>query len=224
VIKANTETLKKEALELFCTEEPRDEKLVEKILKVGKSSDWKVTDISETETKRSARAPFITSTLQQTASSRLGFAPSRTMGIAQKLYESGYITYMRTDSTNLSKVALAQIYSTIEKKYGKEYLEPHIFASKSKNAQEAHEAVRPTDMSKTSLGINDEQKKLYELIWQRTMASQMTDAKMMRTKITASTAAPSKAPRSRSPPTTSRTSTTPTASAGATSRWLSMAS
>jgi DNA topoisomerase-1 len=185
VIKAQTETVKKEALILTCVDEPRDEKLVEKILEIGKKSDWKVIDISETEAKRSARAPFITSTLQQTASSRLGFAPSRTMGIAQKLYESGYITYMRTDSTNLSKVALAQIYSTIEKKYGKEYLEPHVFTSKSKNAQEAHEAIRPTDISKESLGLNDEQKELYNLIWQRTMASQMTDAKMMRTKITA---------------------------------------
>ncbi len=186
VIKANTETIAKSPLELFCTEEPRDEKLVNKILEIGKKSDWKITDISETEAKRSARAPFITSTLQQTASSRLGFAPSRTMGVAQKLYEAGYITYMRTDSTNLSKVALAQIYSTIEKKYGKEYLEPHVFTSKSKNAQEAHEAVRPTDITKESLGLNDEQKELYQLIWQRTMASQMTDAKMMRTKITAS--------------------------------------
>jgi DNA topoisomerase-1 len=185
VIKANTETLKKESLELFCAEEPRDENLVNKILELGRKNDWTVLDVSETEAKRSAKAPFITSTLQQTASSRLGFAPSRTMGIAQKLYESGHITYMRTDSTNLSKVALAQIYSVIEKKYGKEYLEPHVFTSKSKNAQEAHEAVRPTDMSKLSAGLNDEQQKLYELIWQRTMASQMTDAKMMRTKITA---------------------------------------
>ncbi len=185
VLKAQTETAKGEKLELTCTEEPRGEKLVEKILEAGKKNTWEVTDISESEAKRSARAPFITSTLQQTASSRLGFTPSRTMGIAQKLYEAGYITYMRTDSTNLSKVALAQIYKEIETKYGKEYLDPHTFTSKSKNAQEAHEAIRPTDISKINLGATDEQKELYNLIWQRTVASQMSDAKMMRTKIIA---------------------------------------
>lgn len=194
VLTAKTETVKKDKLELTCVEEPRDEELVRKILDIGKQSDWEITDISESEAKRSAKAPFITSTLQQTASSRLGFAPSRTMGIAQKLYEAGYITYMRTDSTNLSKVALAQIYSTVEKKYGKQYLEPHTFTSKSKNAQEAHEAIRPTDISKESLGMNDEQQKLYELIWQRTMASQMTDAKMMRTKIIAEIQSKNKLP------------------------------
>ncbi|MFA7252321.1 MAG: type I DNA topoisomerase [Candidatus Paceibacterota bacterium] len=182
-ITAQTETLTKENLELTCTEEPRDEKLVEKILEVGKKSKWLIKDVSESEAKRSARAPFTTSTLQQAASTRLGFAPSRTMGIAQKLYEAGYITYMRTDSTTLSAVALAQIHNAILKKYGKEYLEPHTFVAKSKNAQEAHEAVRPTDVSKENVGLNDEQKKLYRLIWQRTVASQMSDAKTMRTKI-----------------------------------------
>jgi DNA topoisomerase-1 len=183
VISAETLTNKRESLPLICSEEPRDEKLVEKILNAGKKFKWIVKDISETETKRSARAPFTTSTLQQTASSRLGFAPSRTMSIAQKLYEAGLITYMRTDSVNLSKVALAQIYNVIEKKYGKEFLQPHVFTAKSKNAQEAHEAVRPTDISNLNAGLNDEQKKLYRLIWQRTVASQMTDAKVMRTKI-----------------------------------------
>jgi DNA topoisomerase-1 len=183
VITAKTQTPKKENLELTCSEEPRDTKLVEKIIDTGKISKWLVTDVTETETKRSARAPFTTSTMQQTASSRLGFAPSRTMGVAQKLYEAGYITYMRTDSVNLSQVALTQIYNTIEKKYGKEFLQPHTFTAKSKNAQEAHEAIRPTDISNMKAGINDEQKKLYDLIWQRTIASQMTDAKVMRTKI-----------------------------------------
>jgi len=182
-ITADTLTAKKEKLTLACSEEPKDEKLVEKILSAGKKSKWIVNDVSETETKRSARAPFTTSTMQQTASSRLGYAPSRTMGIAQKLYESGYITYMRTDSVNLSKVALEQIYNTIEKKYGKEFLQPHTFTAKSKNAQEAHEAIRPTDITNTSAGLNEEQQNLYRLIWQRTIASQMTDAKIMRTKI-----------------------------------------
>jgi DNA topoisomerase-1 len=183
VITALTQTKTKQDLQLTCSEEPRDEKVVNNILDAGKKSKWLVKDVSETETKRSAKAPFTTSTLQQTASSRLGFAPSRTMGIAQKLYEAGYISYMRTDSVNLSQVALAQIYSIVEKKYGKEYLQPHTFTAKSKNAQEAHEAVRPTDISKLSAGMNDEQQKLYHLIWQRTVASQMTDAKIMRTKI-----------------------------------------
>ena len=183
VITANTQTPKKDNLTLTCSEEPRDEKLVSKILEAGKKDKWIISDITETEAKRSARAPFTTSTMQQTASSRLGLAPSRTMGIAQGLYEAGLITYMRTDSVNLSQVALAQIYSTIEKKYGKEYLQPHTFTAKSKNAQEAHEAIRPTDITNINAGINDEQKKLYNLIWQRTIASQMTDAKVMRTKI-----------------------------------------
>jgi DNA topoisomerase I len=183
VITAETLTRNKEGLILTCSEEPRDEKLVEKVLEAGKKNKWQVTDVSETETRRAARAPFTTSTMQQTASSRLGLAPSRTMGIAQKLYEAGLITYMRTDSVNLSTVALSQIYNLIEKKYGKEYLQPHTFTAKSKNAQEAHEAIRPTDITNINAGDNDEQKKLYKLIWQRTIASQMTDAKIMRTKI-----------------------------------------
>ncbi len=183
VITAETLTEKKNALQLTCSEEPRDEKIVSKILETGKKSKWIVKDVTETETKRSSRAPFTTSTLQQTASSRLGFAPSRTMGVAQKLYEAGLITYMRTDSVNLSQTALKQIHGVITEKYGKEYLQPQTYVAKSKNAQEAHEAVRPTNISNISAGINDEHKKLYRLIWQRTIASQMTDAKIMRTKI-----------------------------------------
>ena len=170
---------------LTCDEEPTNYKKVEEILEVGKKESWKVLDITETEAKRTPRAPFITSTLQQSASSRLGFAPSRTMGIAQKLYEQGLITYMRTDSTNLSTVAVAQINKVVESKYGKEYLEAHVFAKKSKNAQEAHEAIRPTDFTQETITGNEEQKRLYRLIWQRTVASQMSDAKILRTKITA---------------------------------------
>jgi DNA topoisomerase I len=177
------------ALTYTCVEEPRDFKEVARILKIGneggKNNSWKVIDVTETEAKRSPRAPFITSTLQQAASSRLGFTPARTMGIAQKLYESGHITYMRTDSTNLSKSALGQIFGTIEKKFGKEFISPRKFSTKSKNAQEAHEAIRPTYMAKENVGFNDEQKKLYNLIWSRTLASQMADAKILRTKIIA---------------------------------------
>ena len=185
VIAGQWKTEKKAHLELICTKEPRDKKEVDSIIEIAKKERWHIVDIEESEQKRSPRAPFITSTLQQTASSRLGFSPSRTMGIAQKLYEAGYITYMRTDSTNLSQTALAQIGSVIEKNYGKEYLSFRTYATKSKNAQEAHEAIRPSNFKKESAGANDEQKKLYRLIWQRTVASQMADAKLARTKIIA---------------------------------------
>ncbi len=176
-------------LTLTCAVEPRDRKEVETILKHARDGAWKIIDIEESEQKRSPRAPFITSTLQQTASSRLGFSPSRTMGIAQKLYEAGHITYMRTDSTNLSAQAIGQITAVVEKEYGKEYLQIRSYSTKSKNAQEAHEAIRPSHASKLSAGANDEQKKLYRLIWQRAVASQMTDARFARTKIIANISA-----------------------------------
>jgi len=178
-------TPKKEKLTLICSKEPRDRTEVDFILETAKNNPWHIVDVEESEQKRSPRAPFITSTLQQTASSRLGFSPSRTMGIAQKLYEAGHITYMRTDSTNLGSQALGQIAEVIEKNYGKIYLQFRKYNTKSKNAQEAHEAVRPTKLAKESAGLNDEQKKLYRLIWQRTVASQMTDAEIARTKIIA---------------------------------------
>ena len=111
------ETLKNDKIILTCSKEPRDEKLVEEIMKVGKDGNWLISEIKESEQKRSPRAPFITSTLQQTASSRLGYSPSRTMQIAQKLYEAGHITYMRTDSTNLGIIAQNTILSFIKKEY-----------------------------------------------------------------------------------------------------------
>lgn len=174
---------------LTCTEEPTDFKKVEKILKTVRTEPLQVISVEESEVARAPRAPFITSTLQQTASSRLGFAPSRTMSIAQRLYEAGHISYMRTDSTNLSKVAIAQAATLIEKEYGKNYHQFRTYAAKSKNAQEAHEAIRPTHLEVKVAGMNDEQKKLYRLIWQRTIASQMADAKTLRTKIIANVAA-----------------------------------
>ena len=185
VIEADTKTEKSSALPLVCSEEPRDENLVNKILEKGKKGKWLVTDIKESEQKRSPRAPFTTSTLQQTASTRLGFSPSRTMQVAQKLYEAGHITYMRTDSTTLSKQALGAISGEITKRYGKEFVETRIYKTKSKNAQEAHEAIRPTHFNLISAGTTEEQKKLYRLIWERTVSSQMIDAKVLRTKITA---------------------------------------
>jgi len=178
------ETVKKDKLTLECSEEPRDEKLVNKILDAGNNNPWVINKIKESEQKRSPRAPFTTSTLQQTASSRLGYSPSRTMQIAQKLYEAGHITYMRTDSTTLSITAQDQILSYVKKEYGKEYVEKRIYKTKSKNAQEAHEAIRPTHIDKLHTG-NDDQDRLYRLIWERTIASQMSDAKLLKTKITA---------------------------------------
>ncbi|OGI99924.1 DNA topoisomerase I [Candidatus Nomurabacteria bacterium RIFCSPLOWO2_02_FULL_40_10] len=178
------ETPKKAKLTLECSEEPRDEKLVEKIMTEGRKGTWIVSGVKESEQKRSPRAPFTTSTLQQTASSRLGYSPSRTMQIAQKLYEAGHITYMRTDSTNLGTAAQGQILSFIEKKYGKEYAEGRIYKTKSKNAQEAHEAIRPTHVEHMIVG-SGEGERLYRLIWERAVSSQMTDAKLLKTKITA---------------------------------------
>jgi len=168
-----------------CTEEPRDKKEVDRILSEGKSGDWIIKDIKETKAKRSPYPPFITSTLQQAASTRLGYSPSRTMQLAQKLYEAGHITYMRTDSTNLSKQALGQIAGVVEKKYGKDHLQFRVYGKKSKGAQEAHEAIRPTNINKENAGATEEQKRLYNLIWVRAVSSQMIDAQLLRTKIVA---------------------------------------
>lgn len=166
-----------------CKDEPRDRKEVDRILEVGKSGKWTVRDVKETEAKRSPRAPFITSTLQQTASTRLGFSPSRTMQTAQRLYEAGHITYMRTDSTTLSKNAIDQIKNVVGKDFGAKYFKSRSYGKTSKNAQEAHEAVRPSDISKKSAGSTDDQRALYNLIWARTVTSQMIDAGMLRTKV-----------------------------------------
>jgi len=185
VIEADTETKDKVKITLGCDKEPRDIKEVENILDTAKKEPWSVKSVTETEAKRSPKAPFTTSTLQQTASTRLGYAPSKTMMVAQRLYEAGLITYMRTDSTNLSVTALDQIGNLVNKKYGADYAKRNVYVTKSKNAQEAHEAIRPTDVNKEMAGVNDEQAHLYRLIWQRTVASQMTDAKILRTKITA---------------------------------------
>ncbi len=189
IISADVESISKKPFTVVCEEEPTDKKVLDNIIdiaeKAGKNDEWFVKDVKESNVKKTPRAPFITSTLQQSASSRLGFAPSRTMGIAQKLYEEGHITYMRTDSTNLSKVAIAQIAEVVEKKFGKEYLQIRTYSAKSKNAQEAHEAIRPTHFNIENAGHTDEQKKLYKLIWDRAVSSQMTDAQTLRTKITA---------------------------------------
>jgi DNA topoisomerase-1 len=186
VIGGEFQTQKKETLMLNCSIEPRDITVTQDILEKGKKGIWKVIDLKESEQKRSPRAPFTTSTLQQTASTRLGYSPSNTMRIAQKLYEKGFITYMRTDSTNLAGSAIAEITQTIEKKYGKEFVQVRTYKTKSKNAQEAHEAIRPTHAAQASAGTTDEEARLYKLIWERTVSSQMVDAKLLKTKIEAS--------------------------------------
>lgn len=173
------------AIPFICTEEPTEEAEAVRIKTVGDAEKWRVTDLKETEVKRSPRPPFTTSTLQQAASTRLGFSPSRTMGAAQKLYEAGLITYMRTDSTTLSAVAQKQIIALIADEYGKDYLAPRHYKTKSKSAQEAHEAVRPTNFAKHQAGSTADQKALYELIWKRAVASQMADAIAKRTKLSA---------------------------------------
>src|SRR3989338_9948143 len=170
---------------VVCEEEPRDKKISETILEKSRGGSWFVKDITEGEIKRYPRSPFTTSTIQQSASSRLGFSPARTMLIAQKLYEHGFITYMRTDSLNLAASAQAQIAGIITNKYGKEYVGVRNYKTKSKNAQEAHEAIRPTNAALETAGANEEQKKLYRLIRERTIASQMADAKLSRAKVSA---------------------------------------
>jgi DNA topoisomerase-1 len=145
-----------------------------------KGAKYSVNDIQVKPTKRTPAAPFTTSTLQQEASRKMGYSVSRTMLLAQKLYESGKITYMRTDSVNLSDTALGDIRNQIETAYGAEYHQPRKFKNKNESAQEAHEAIRPTYMNNTTVADEDT-RRLYELIWKRTIASQMSDAEFEKT-------------------------------------------
>ena len=146
-------------------------------------ADFRITGIDRKEGRRSPAAPFTTSTLQQEAARKLRFPVSRTMSIAQKLYEAGYITYMRTDSTNLSSLAINTSKKFILEHFGEEYLQTRQYKTKAKGAQEAHEAIRPTYIENTEIPGTEQEKKLYNLIWKRTVASQMADAKVMRTVI-----------------------------------------
>ncbi|MBL7740367.1 MAG: type I DNA topoisomerase [Chitinophagaceae bacterium] len=152
----------------------------ETFLKSCVGAGYKVEDIQVKPGKRSPAPPFTTSTLQQEASRKLGYGVSRTMLIAQKLYENGYITYMRTDSVNLSNTALGDITSTVKSMYGEEYHQFRKYKNKNESAQEAHEAIRPTYMNNTTVDDPDWQR-LYELIWKRTMACQMGDAELEKT-------------------------------------------
>ncbi|MBS1779141.1 MAG: type I DNA topoisomerase [Bacteroidetes bacterium] len=144
------------------------------------NATYTVNDIQVKPAKKSPAAPFTTSTLQQEASRKLGYSVSKTMLLAQKLYENGHITYMRTDSVNLSETANENIQKAVVEQYGDKYYQQRKFQNKNESAQEAHEAIRPTDMATASIGDADTQR-LYDLIWKRTMASQMADAQLERT-------------------------------------------
>ena len=146
-------------------------------------STYKVADLETKPTKKSPAAPFTTSTLQQEAARKLYFPVGITMQIAQRLYEAGLITYMRTDSLNLSKEASEAAQAEIIKSYGSQYSKPRTFTNKSKGVQEAHEAIRPTDMSRHTVNVERDQARLYDLIWKRTLASQMSDAELERTNV-----------------------------------------
>jgi len=154
---------------------------VEDFLSKIKDATYKVVDVTTKAAKKTPAPPFTTSTLQQDAARKLGFSVSKTMMLAQKLYENGFITYMRTDSVNLSKDAQKQAVVMITKDYGKEYSKTRNYKTKSKGAQEAHEAIRPTVLSRRVINMDFDSNKLYNLIWKRTVASQMADAKIDRT-------------------------------------------
>jgi len=158
------------------------EEEAEKFLELAKTTEFKVLNVETKPGTRSASAPFTTSTLQQEASSRLGYNVTNTMRIAQRLYEEGYITYMRTDSVNLSQEAIEGAKKQITSEYGAEYSAPRNYTTKSSSAQEAHEAIRPTDFSVKSVG-DVQLNKLYQLIYRRTLASQMANAKIEKTVI-----------------------------------------
>lgn len=152
-------------------------------LESNADANFKVADLQKKPAKKSPAAPFTTSTLQQEASRKLGFSVSRTMQNAQRLYEAGLITYMRTDSVNLSDEARKGAQAEIEDAYGSKFSKPRNYKGKSKGAQEAHEAIRPTDFSKHTINVERDQARLYDLIWKRAIASQMSDAELERTNI-----------------------------------------
>lgn len=170
--------LRAEASKRFPTEED-----AVKFLELCSKADFRIDAISIKPGIRSPAPPFTTSTLQQEAYRKLGFSVSQTMAVAQKLYEGGKITYMRTDSTNLSKLALAKSKEVIVSEFGENYSKTRQFKTKSKGAQEAHEAIRPAYPEKSSITGSQQERMLYELIWKRTIASQMADAQVERTSI-----------------------------------------
>jgi DNA topoisomerase-1 len=175
-----------EAGKVFKAKLPKNystKKEAEDFLSKNIGSTYKVSDLETKPTKKFPAGPFTTSTLQQEAARKLYLPVGITMQLAQRLYEAGLITYMRTDSVNLSKEAMEAAQAEIIKSYGKEFSKPRTFVNKSKGAQEAHEAIRPTDMSRHTVNIDRDQARLYDLIWKRTLASQMSDAQLERTNV-----------------------------------------
>ncbi|MGB4968360.1 MAG: type I DNA topoisomerase [Saprospiraceae bacterium] len=182
---------------LFLSEDPKIKSIIkasldhkfqkpeeaEQFLNQCSDSKFKVENVSVKPTKRNPAPPFTTSTLQQEASRKLGFGVNRTMSNAQKLYEAGWITYMRTDSTNLSESAISAMAQEIEKQFGQKYVHTRQYKTKNASAQEAHEAIRPTYMDLRNAGEDSDQQRLYELIWKRGMASQMAAAEIEKTEI-----------------------------------------
>ncbi len=179
--KEGSNSIKAEASKRF-----QDEKEATKFLELCINSEYKVANTSIKPGSRSPAPPFTTSTLQQEAFRKLGFSVAQTMAVAQKLYEGGKITYMRTDSTSLSTLALAKSRELIVSEFGEKYSKTRQFKTKSKGAQEAHEAIRPAYIDNPGISGNSNEKRLYELIWKRTVASQMADAEIEKTTITIS--------------------------------------
>ncbi|PLX10257.1 MAG: type I DNA topoisomerase [Marinilabiliales bacterium] len=173
------EELKTELSDRIKTSDKTKE-LVERCIKAS----YNIINVVKKPGKKSPAAPFTTSTLQQEASRKLGFSVAQTMAIAQKLYESGKITYMRTDSVNLSSMAIGAAKNVILNEFGEKYLKTRNFKTKSKGAQEAHEAIRPTFMDQQNVSGTDREQRLYDLIWKRTIASQMSEAELEKTTIT----------------------------------------
>ncbi len=162
---------------------PETEEAAQNLLQTLASDKFKVSDVEEAEGSKANPVPFTTAALQIEANSKLGFSSRTTMSAAQGLYQAGLITYHRTDSLNLSSQAVGAISSYIEKTFGKNYLKVRHFKTKDASAQEAHEAIRPTDVFRTNAGKNDYEKRLYQLIWARTVATQMANAKVAKTTI-----------------------------------------
>ncbi|MBN2236205.1 MAG: type I DNA topoisomerase [Bacteroidales bacterium] len=181
-----TNEAKNELLEAELPSRFATKKEAELFLNECLDSKFAVKNIEKKPGKRTPAAPFTTSTLQQEASRKLGYSVSKTMMVAQQLYESGKITYMRTDSMNLSQQAIGQAKSAIANLFGEEYIKTRQYKTKSKGAQEAHEAIRPTDLNRDHVGGDSAQQRLYSLIWKRTIASQMADAELEKTNISIS--------------------------------------
>lgn len=178
-INANNETISAELSDRFDSIDKAEE-----FLKNCVKANFVVQATEKKPAKKSPAPPFTTSTIQQEASRKLNFSVAKTMMVAQQLYEAGYITYMRTDSTNLSSMAIGMAKEEISKLFGPEYSKTRNFTTKSKGAQEAHEAIRPTFLSNANSGDDPSQRKLYDLIWKRTIACQMADAQIEKTTIT----------------------------------------